>query len=279
MSDVMHGPKIRDGKRLRRTYLIAFIDDATRLIPHATFTLSEGAVTYLTVFEQALRRRGLPKRLYVDNGSAFRSKQLAVVCAKLGIALIHAKPYKPQGKGKMERWFRTVRLQLLPRLEQEGELSLTTMNRALAGWVESEYHHAPHRGLDQETPADKWARSSEALRMAPADLTTLFLSEQSRRVQKDRTVTLDGVAFEVDAALVGDRVQLRYDAARPAATRTVEVWHQGKRIEVAKRVDVLANCFVKRHSSSKSLIVPPGSGADVPQGNAMRTLVTEEDIF
>lgn len=98
MSDVMHGPKIRDGGRLRKTYLIALIDDATRLVPYAAFAFSEGAVAYLQVLEQALRRRGLPKRLYVDNGAAFRSRQLAVVCAKLGIALIHAKPYSPQGK-------------------------------------------------------------------------------------------------------------------------------------------------------------------------------------
>ena len=87
MSDVMYGPKIREGGRLRRTYLIAFIDDATRLVPHATFTFSEGAVVYLQVLELAVRRRGIPKRLYVDNGSAFRSKQLSLVCAKLGIAL------------------------------------------------------------------------------------------------------------------------------------------------------------------------------------------------
>ena len=99
MSDVMYGPKIRDARRQRQTYLIAFIDDATRVVPFAVFTFSEGAITYLSVLEQALRRRGIPKRLYGDNGAAFRSKQLAVVCAKLGIALIHAKPYKPQGKG------------------------------------------------------------------------------------------------------------------------------------------------------------------------------------
>ncbi|MEO7097655.1 MAG: DDE-type integrase/transposase/recombinase, partial [Polyangiales bacterium] len=139
MSDVMYGPKIRDAGRMRQTYLIAFIDDATRIVPHAAFTFSEGAVTYLSVLEQAVRRRGIPKRLYVDNGSAFRSKQLSVVCAKLGVALIHAQPYKPQGKGKMERWFRTTRMQLLPLLHPEQLVSLDTMNRALGAWIEGEY--------------------------------------------------------------------------------------------------------------------------------------------
>jgi putative transposase len=99
MSDVMYGPKLRAQGRLRQSYLIAFIDDATRLIPHATFALSERTTAYLPTLEQAIRRRGVPKRLYVDNGAAFRSQHLALCCAKLGIALIHARPYAPQGKG------------------------------------------------------------------------------------------------------------------------------------------------------------------------------------
>jgi putative transposase len=283
MSDVMHGPKIRDARQQRQTYLIAFIDDATRVVPYAAFTFSEGAATYLSVLEQAVRRRGIPKRLYVDNGAAFRSKQLAVVCAKLGIALIHAKPYKPQGKGKMERWFRTTRMQLLPLLTPEQLVSLETLNRALSAWIEGEYHHAPHRGLGDESPADKWARSSEGVRMPGADLGDHFLAEQKRNVRADRTVTLDGVAFEVDAALVGERVTLRFDPARKPDKRSVEVWHQGRRIELARRVDVLANCFVKRNATTRDLELPKETGSNLPDGMAMRHLVdgdgNDEDLF
>jgi transposase InsO family protein len=274
MSDVMYGPKIREGGQLRQTYLIAFLDDATRLIPYATFALSEGAISYLAVLEQAVRRRGIPKRLYVDNGAAFRSRQLALVCAKLGIALIHAKPYTPQGKGKMERWFRTVRMQYLATLAPENKISLDAMNRALAAWIEGEYHHAPHRGLGNEAPAEKWARSSDGVRMPDANLGEHFLAEQKRRVQKDRTITLEGVAFEVDAALVGERVLLRYDAARARDKRVVEVWHQGRRVEIARRVDVLANCFVKRNSNTRAIQFPKAApGYEVPEGLSMRALV------
>jgi putative transposase len=283
MSDVMYGPKIRDAGRQRQTYLIAFIDDATRVVPYAVFAFSEGAVSYLSTLEQAVRRRGIPKRLYVDNGAAFRSKQLSIVCAKLGIALIHAKPYTPQGKGKMERWFRTVRMQLLPLLGPAQLASLDAMNRALAAWIEGEYHHAPHRGLGDESPADKWARTSDGVRMPAADLGDHFLAEQKRCVQKDRTVTLDGVAFEADAALVGERVTLRFDPARKPDKRTVEVWHQGRRVEIARRVDVLANCFVKRNGTTKSLEIPKGAALGAPEGMAMRELVqdndTDEDLF
>jgi transposase InsO family protein len=274
MSDVMYGPKIRDAGQLRQTYLIAFLDDATRMIPFATFAFSEGAISYLIVLEQAIRRRGIPKRLYVDNGAAFRSRQLALVCAKLGIALIHAKPYTPQGKGKMERWFRTVRMQYLATLAPEHKASLDAMNRALAAWIEGEYHHAPHRGLGDESPADKWARTSDAVRMPDANVGEHFLAEQKRRVQKDRTVTLEGVAFEVDAALVGERVLLRYDAGKARDKRVVEVWHQGRRVEIARRVDVLANCFVKRNANTRAILFPKVSvDYEVPEGLSLRELV------
>lgn len=277
MSDVMYGPKIQAHGRLRRTYLIGFIDDATRMIPHASFALTESTAAYLPALEQAIRRRGIPKRLYVDNGAAFRSQHLSLVCAKLGIALIHARPYAPQGKGKMERWFRTVRLQLMPLIDATAPLSLEAMNRKLAAWVEGEYHHAPHRGLGGETPADRWARISEHVKMPGSDVGECFLFDNKRRVARDRTVTLDGVAFEVDAALVGQSVTLRYDPARAPDKRTVEVWHLGKRIEVAKKLDALSNCFVRRNKTRDALEIDGGAKTDVPEGNAMRDLHDDDD--
>ncbi|HEX7479102.1 MAG TPA: DDE-type integrase/transposase/recombinase [Polyangiales bacterium] len=273
MSDVMYGPKLRVDSRMRQSYLIGFIDDATRVVPYASFTLSEGTVAYLPALEHGIRRRGLPKRLYVDNGSAFRSRHLALVCAKLGIALIHAKPYSPQGKGKMERWFRTVRMQLLPTLTADNSSTLSALNRTLSAWIEGEYHHAPHRGLGDITPASAWACRSESVRMPGSDLADAFLFEQRRKVNKDRTVTLDGVAFEVDAALVGENVVLRYSPEKSPAQRSVEVWHQGKRVEIAKLVDALANCFVKRNASTRNLQLRAAVGEPVAKGLSLRELV------
>lgn len=278
MSDVMYGPKLRIGGRLRQTYLIAFLDDATRMIPHATFALTERTAAYLPALEQAIRRRGIPKRLYVDNGAAFRSQHLALVCAKLGIALIHATPRSPQGKGKMERWFRTVRMQLMPLIESAAPLSIDAMNRRLAAWVEGEYHRAPHRGLGGETPSHRWARTSEHVRMPGSDVGECFLFDAKRRVARDRTVTLDGVAFEVDAALVGQVVTLRYDPARAPNKRTVEVWYVGKRVEIARRLDALSNCFVRRNKTRDAIEVDGEAHADVPEGNAMRDLAGDDDL-
>jgi len=261
MSDVMHGPAVLvEGKKKRKTYLLATLDDATRLVPFATFALSESTAAFLPVLEQAIRRRGLPKRLYVDNGAVYRSHHLSLVCAKLGVTLIHARPYLPQGKGKIERFFRTCRLQLLPVLGEADMSSVEALNRRLWGWVEGEYHQSPHKGLDGETPADRWARSSDEVTMC-GELGELFLFEQKRRVQKDRTVSLYGVVYEVDAALVGETVTLRFDPAKLG--RPVQVWHRGERAQDAKRVDVYANCFVRRDHASKRLTgaTPPDAPA------------------
>jgi hypothetical protein len=186
----------------------------------------------------------------VDKGAVYRSHHLSLVCAKLGVTLIHARPYQPQGKGKIERYFRTCRMQLLPTLGEADFKSLEALNRRLWAWIEGEYHHAPHKGLDGETPADRWARSSDEVKMPGADLAELFLFEQKRKVAKDRTVSLHGVVYEVDAVLVGEAVVLRFDPARLG--RPVQVWHRGQYVHEAKRVDAYANCFVKRDRASET---------------------------
>ncbi len=266
-SDVMHGPSVGvGGGRRRKSYLIAFIDDATRVVPYAAFALAENTRAFLPVFKQAILRRALPERLYVDNGANYRSRHLSLVCAKLGVALIHARPYRPQGKGKIERFFRTVRAQLLTRLTDEDTASLEAINRRLWGWIEGEYHQTPHRGLNGETPLERWAQCAEQVRFIDPDmdLDDLFLFEAARKVQKDRTVSLNGLAYEVDAALIGERVTLRYDPH--GAQRSVQVWHDGQFIEQAKPVDLYANCFVKRERPSSQLNAdrpapqPPSSG-------------------
>jgi putative transposase len=267
MSDVMHGPAVVvAGRQKRKTYLIAFIDDATRVVPFAAFALSENTAAFLPVLKLAIMRRGVPKRLFVDNGAAYRSHHLALVCAKLGITLIHARPYAPQSKGKQERWFRTVRMQLLTRLTEADTSSLEALNRKLWAYVEGEYHQAPHRGLDGETPLDRWAKRADEVKYldGKVDLDDFFLTEARRKVAKDRTVSLAGLVYEVDASLVGETVTLRYEAG-PAQPRTVQVWHDGGHVHDAKVVDVYANCFVKRDRPSNSLAAstppdgpPPG---------------------
>jgi putative transposase len=271
MSDVMHGPAVTtDGKRKRKAYLISFIDDATRVVPYAAFALGENVACFLPVFEEAIRRRGIPKRLFVDNGSAYRSQHLCLVCAKLGVTLIHARPYQPAGKGKQERWYREVRRQCLATLREEDTRSLEALNRKLWAWVEGEYHRAPHKGLGGEAPFDRWAAVSDEVRLPEPglDLGDLFLFEEKRKVHKDRTVSLRGVVYEADAALVGETVTLRFDPSRLG--KTVEIWHKGRKVEVARRVDVYANCFVKRNNERRSALDVDGAPPPPPEGLRLR---------
>jgi transposase InsO family protein len=276
MSDVMHGPAVTvEGGRKRKAYLIGLLDDATRVVPFAAFALAESTAAFLPILQQAILRRGVPKRLYVDNGAAYRSNHLALVCAKLGVTLIHARPYQPAGKGKQERWFRTVRMQLLPTLAAADVASLEALNRRLWGWVEGEYHMSPHRGLDGQTPLDRWATAAHDVHLVgpDCDLEELFLFEQKRRVQKDRTVSLNGIVYEVDASLVGETVTLRFDPSR--RDRPVDVYFKRAKIEQARRVDVYANCFVRRNHTTKALC-PDEQPEAPPEGLSLRDLKREQ---
>ena len=258
MSDVMHGPKCGDGQgRRRKTYLLAFLDDCTRVIPHAAFAFSENTAAFLPVFKLALMKRGFSKRLYVDNGSQFRSRHLALVCARLGVVLIHARPWQPAGKGKIERWFRTVRKSVLAKLEERDTRDLEALNRRLHAWIEAEYHATPHRGLGGMTPLDRWSATADGVRHPEPglDLDDLFLFEVKRRVARDRTVSLKSRLHEVDSGLVGETVTLRFDPDAPPA-RPLKVVHDGRDAGLATPLDVHANATVRRGGNRDE---PPAS--------------------
>ena len=155
-------------------------------------------------------------------------------------------------------------------------MTLTALNRRLRSWVEGEYHHTPHRGLGGETPLDRWARDGDEVRYPgpDLDLKDLFLFEEKRKVHKDRTVSLHGVVYEVDAALVGQTVVLRFDPSAPKG-RPVQVWHGGHKVQDAKVVDAYANCFIKRNRPSSN-IVADGPAVEPKPGLSLRKLDGED---
>ena len=239
-SDVMHGPKLLYKNKLKKTYLHAIIDDHSRLIPNACFYFSENLVTYLPFLEEAFQRRGLPRKLYVDNGAAFKSHHLKYVAASLEIALINAKPYQPEGKGKIERWFKTIRSSFLPAFKGN---SIEELNNALTLWVNNKYHHRIHSSTG-EKPVNRFASNMECIRVAPSNLTDHFRKTVRRKVARDRAVTIDGSIFEAPVALVGKRVELLYHAETPDK---VEVKFEQKTYGFIEKVDVHVNCRVRRN--------------------------------
>lgn len=247
MSDVMHGPRllVPGHKGGRKTYLIALMDDATRMVPFSAFYPSENAACFTEALKQGLLRRGVARRLYVDNGSAYRTKHLQVVCATLNIALIHARPYKPRGKGKIERFFRMVRNTFLPHLTTEHLSSIASLNRAWWAWIEAEYHHTPHRGLDGVTPLDRFLVDQQLVRQAPEDLERLMRMKVKRKVARDRTIRLDGRIYEAPDGYAGETVTVLYDPYDPA--RPVHMQLSGEQVEIPlHRLDAQLNATLPR---------------------------------
>ena len=253
-SDVMHGPMVRVEDKMRKSYLIAFLDDHSRLVPHGEFYISEGLACFLDAFKKALLKRGLPRKLYTDNGAAFRSRHLEQVCASIGIALVHSRPYKPQGRGKIERFFKSVRTGFLAGFTGE---SLGELNEAFHLWLERGYHEVKHRSTGQ-TPLHRFTSNMECLRPAPADLADHFRIVARRRVEKDRTITLNGKLFEAPVALIGKQVELLY---HEGGDSPVEVRFGGKSFGFIGAVDVHVNCRVKRDKNHNAQVIPSG-----PQG-------------
>lgn len=246
-SDVMHGPKVAVDQKQRKSYLIALIDDHSRLVPHAEFYLSEKLDNYLDALHKALLKRGLPRKLYVDNGPAFRSRHLEHVCASLAIAVVHSKPYKPQGRGKIERFFRTVRSDFLTGFKGQ---SLAELNEALELWLTDIYHQRKHGGTAQ-SPFARFTAQLHCLREAPAELSDHFRQTVKRRVGKDRSVVLNGKLYEAPVALIGQKVQLLFHLSEP---RRVEVRYQQKSYGMLTPIDVHLNCRIRRDKNCNPLL-------------------------
>jgi putative transposase len=248
-SDVLHGPSVEMEGRQRKTYLIAFIDDHSRLIPYGAFYLSESIGSFLTALEQAFLTRGLPRKLYVDNGAAFRSKHLEHILASLGIALVHSRPYKPQGRGKIERFFRTVREEVVNRFVGS---KLEDLNGVFSDWLNTKYHTRNH-GTTGETPFARFTSNMACMRTAPENLKDHFRKMEKRRIASDRTLTLNGRLYEGPIALIGKRVDVLYHVHEP---ERIEIVFQGMTYGFHQPVNPHVNCRVRRTKNDQAELSP-----------------------
>ena len=237
-SDVMHGPYVEVEGKQRKTYLIAFLDDMSRLAVNGEFYLRENIKSYLEGLRKALKMRGIPRKLYVDNGPAFRSRHLQHTCASIGIALINSRPYQPEGKGKIERWFRTVRESFLSTADAK---TLDDLNESFSNWINT-YNHTRH-SITKEEPIKRFASHIECIRAASGDMEDHFRRVSRRTVAKDRTIALDGRLYEAPVDLTGKKVNVLYHEHDPAR---VEIVYEGRTYGFAAMLDVNVNCRIKR---------------------------------
>ena len=228
--DALHGPVIGG----RKTYLFAFIDDHSRLITGHRFGHAEDTVRLAAALRPALASRGVPERIYVDNGSAFVDAWLLRACAVLGIKLTHSTPGRPQGRGKIERLFLTVREQFLVEITgdpgQSGRrhvADIGELNRLFAAWAETVYHRRVHSETGQ-APSQRWAdgwKGAPPPLPEPAQLHEAFLWSERRTVRKTATVSLHGNTYQVDPSLALRKVELVFD---PFDLASIEVRWQGR---------------------------------------------------
>lgn len=265
VGDGLHGPRING----RKTYLFAFLDDHSRLCVAARWAFAEDSVRLSAALRPALQSRGIPGTIYVDNGSAFADESLARTCARLGIRLTHSKPYRPQGRGKIERFFNTVTSQFLTEITTDtpsnpapGKTAAPVMEPATAGsqigsleelnalflsWVEMVYHRTVHSTTGQ-TPLARWDAgwvNRTPNRKDAAVIQEAFRWSTHRTVTKSATVSLQSNTYQVDPLLAGRRVELVYDP-----------------FDLAGRIDVTAGngvpageavlLEIKRHVHSKA---------------------------
>jgi len=245
--DTMHGIYIRDERdgRSRKTYLIAFIDDATRLIVGARFFFSETVQHVKEVLREAVLTYGVPAKLYLDNGRNFCAEDIEIACAAMRCALIHTTAYYPEGKGKIERFFRTVRDSFITGLSTVH--SLAELNVAFDAWLQHEYNRRPHGGIDGAVPLDTFLKNAESrLRRLPAsiDPAELFCRKESRQVSKDATFRINNALYETEEHLIGRKINVLFDKDDPL--HKVKVFDGPLFVHTVKPIDYIANSQVRR---------------------------------
>jgi putative transposase len=243
--DLSHGPTIRINGKAVKTYLILYIDDCSRIVPYGQFFSNEKFDGLRIVTKEALVRRGKPTMIYVDNGKIYCSDILKYACAKLGISLIHTKPYDAASKGKVERLFKTIRTRFYPTLEAEPVNSLEELNKRFMEWLEQDYHRKPHASLEEKAPWDIFISQSEQLKLIEdvALLDVIFLRREKRKVRKDGTIVLDKKLYEVPAQYIGQTIDVRFDEDE------IFIFEDDSKVAKATRVNMVDNAHTKRSKS------------------------------
>jgi transposase InsO family protein len=247
-SDIVFGPEVNVYGKNKKTYLLAILDDKTRMVMHAEFYDNQRIPILEDCFRKALLKFGKPKDILVDNGKIFISKWFLLACARFGIRHIKARPYSPQTKGKTEK-FNQGANRFMEEFSLEREQTLSNLNRQFAVWLDEGYIHDSHEALkiternpktgeilseEEVTPYQAYVRDPAKIQyVSSLECRDAFLWEESKKVDKSGCIKLSGIQYDVGAALVRKRVDIRYD---PFDISIIEVWHEGKFMRKAEKL-------------------------------------------
>jgi len=238
ISDFMHGPNIKKQK----TFLCCIIDDHSRVITGYGWYHNENSSSLEHTLKTAILRFGVPKVLYCDNGSAFISSGLQFSCARCGIALVHTKPYDAAAKGKIERFFRTVRDMFMPLIDFKN-ITLDELNLRFTEWIENEYHKNRHSGIDDK-PIDKYLndlKQTQISRISEAELKLMFYVSIKRRVKNDSTVSVNSDIYETPTKYIGRYIEIRYATDIP---EDLFIFENDKSVYKLKKINPVENADV-----------------------------------
>jgi putative transposase len=249
-ADTMFGPYLdtamSTGSR-KQAKLIAFIDDASRVLCHGEFFFEENVDTLIRAIRAAFYKRGLPEQLLVDNGSIYSSQEITLICARVGCILRHTPVRDAAAKGKIERFFRRVRAQFL--VQNLDLSSLDALNRQFTGWVENDYNAMPHDAIGMK-PIDRFGIDLARVRfLTPSENNDeLFYAEVTRKVKKDNTFSFQSYRYESPVGLHGKQIQLRHDRRQcdHPLSPAVIVYYKGQRMGAARLLDAVANGLKRR---------------------------------
>jgi len=270
--DACHGPKLFDGAAGRevRVKIFGLLDDKSRLVTYLRASFHERQEDFLRVLFEAVRRRGVPRSLLLDNHGSFTGADARVTCAQLGIRLVYARPYDGASKGKIERFWRTLRGHVLDRLAPDAVRTIDDLNLRLMAWVNGEYNVRPHSGLGGRTPLEVFEEEADEVRFVgdSAELEASFVAHVERVVKNDSTCTIAGKIFEVPPHLRGGKVTLYYQVLRPEL-----LWLEdgGTRVPV-REVDAVANSRRPRVCKTEPTKAPKVTGLNAVEGSLNRLL-------
>jgi putative transposase len=243
----MFGPYVANGAAARKqAKLIAFIDDASRVLCHGEFFFEENVDTLVRAIRAAFYKRGVPEQLLVDNGSIYCSQEITLICARVGCILRHTAVRDAAAKGKIERFFRRVRDQFL--VQKLDLSSLDALNRQFTHWVEDDYNATAHDGIGMK-PLDRFGIDLARVRfLAPCEHhDELFQAEATRKVKKDNTFSFASRRYETPVDLRDKEIQLRYDRHRTDnAAVALVIYYKGQRMGAARLLDAVANGLLRR---------------------------------
>lgn len=258
-ADTMYGPYIQDGASKRRAYLMAIIDDKSRLIVSARFFFADNALNFQKLFKDAVIRFGIPERVYLDNGGPYNNGQLAGICGALGVVLIHTPPYDGAAKGKIERWNRTCRQRFLSVLPESATTSLDALNDALLRWVIT-YNTTVHSAIGM-APMDSYRKEADRIRTPESAewVAACFMNRIVRTVKNDATITIDKVSYDVPMQFIKTKVEIHFP---PDDMDGAYVVADEARYPI-QRTDKQANARTRRATSPYNIDYGKGGTNDV----------------